>query len=66
MSSYHVINIQQQQLYDIIKSISDVTIDLRDNISVFTFINIIQLQIYILSIPKNKICDIDFLHWLIV
>lgn len=60
MSSYHVINIQQQQLYDIIKSISDVTIDLRDNISVFTFINIIQLQIYILSIPKNKICDIDF------
>lgn len=54
MSSYHVINIQQQQLYDIIKSISDVTIDLRDNISVFTFINIIQLQIYILSIPKIK------------
>lgn len=60
MLNYHVINIQQQQLYDIIKSLSDVTINFRDSIGVFTFVNIVQFQIYILSISKNKILGIDF------
>ena len=57
MASSQIINIQQAQLYKIIRDISLVTNNLSDNSGLFTILNILQFQIYILSIPKPKLSD---------
>lgn len=63
MSSFSAISIQQPQLYKIISDISAVTNDICCEAGLFTILNILQFQIYILSIPKCKLSD-DLLKYL--
>lgn len=55
MAVYNAINLQQAQLCQLVNKIAEAISSIRGEVGVFTMINMIQFQIYALSIPTEKL-----------